>query len=47
MERRFRGKVAVVMGGASGIGLAIARRLHAEGATVMAADVNLDGLKAA
>lgn len=45
MEHRFRGKVAVVMGGASGIGLAIVRRLHQEGATVLAADVNLDALK--
>ncbi len=43
---RFRNKVAVVMGGASGIGLAIGRRLHAEGATVLAADVNPDGLTA-
>jgi meso-butanediol dehydrogenase / (S,S)-butanediol dehydrogenase / diacetyl reductase len=46
MEHRFRGKVAVVMGGASGIGLAIGRRLLAEGATVLAADVNRDGLAA-
>lgn len=46
MEHRFRGKIAVVTGGASGIGLAIARRLHAEGATVVAADLNQDGLRA-
>lgn len=46
MDRRFRGKVAVVMGGASGIGLAIARRLHHEGATVLAADIDTDALKA-
>jgi NAD(P)-dependent dehydrogenase (short-subunit alcohol dehydrogenase family) len=46
MAGRFHGKVAVVMGAASGIGLAIARRLHNEGATVVAADVNQDGLGA-
>jgi len=32
---RFEGKVAVVTGGNSGIGLASARRLHAEGARVV------------
>ncbi|MEW5688086.1 MAG: SDR family NAD(P)-dependent oxidoreductase [Pseudomonadota bacterium] len=36
---RFAGKVAVVTGGASGIGLAAARRFHAEGASVVVADV--------
>lgn len=40
---RFSGKAAVVTGGASGIGLAAARRLHAEGASVVIADLN-DGL---
>ncbi|WP_374345893.1 SDR family NAD(P)-dependent oxidoreductase [Phenylobacterium sp.] len=40
---RFSGKTAVVTGGASGIGLAAARRLHAEGAAVVIADLN-DGL---
>ena len=44
MTHRFADKVAVVTGGASGIGLAIARRLHDEGARVVAADVNLDRL---
>ena len=40
---RFLGKVAVVTGGASGIGLAIVRRLLAEGAKVVASDLNLGG----
>ncbi len=43
---RFAGKVAVVTGGASGIGLAIVRRLLAEGAAVAAGDLNQDGLDA-
>jgi meso-butanediol dehydrogenase/(S,S)-butanediol dehydrogenase/diacetyl reductase len=37
---RFERKVVVVTGGASGIGLAAARRFHAEGAAVIVADVN-------
>ena len=37
---RFSGKVAIVTGGASGIGAATARRLHAEGASILIADVN-------
>ena len=37
---RLRGKVAVVSGGAQNIGLAIARRLAAEGATVVVGDLN-------
>jgi len=41
---RFAGKVAAVTGAASGIGLAITRQLVAEGASVAAGDVNLEGL---
>ncbi|MFT5203274.1 MAG: NAD(P)-dependent dehydrogenase (short-subunit alcohol dehydrogenase family) [Candidatus Aldehydirespiratoraceae bacterium] len=37
---RFAGKVAVVTGAASGIGRSTAIRLGAEGATVIAADIN-------
>lgn len=44
---RFAGKVAVVAGGASGIGLAILRGLHREGARVVCGDISqerLDGI---
>jgi NAD(P)-dependent dehydrogenase (short-subunit alcohol dehydrogenase family) len=34
------GKIAIVTGGAQGIGAAIARGLEAEGATVVVADLN-------
>jgi NAD(P)-dependent dehydrogenase (short-subunit alcohol dehydrogenase family) len=40
LSRRLGGKVAVVTGGGSGIGLASARRLHAEGATVVIGDID-------
>ena len=39
----FNGLVAIVTGGASGIGAAIARRLHAEGARVAILDLDPDG----
>ncbi len=41
---RFAGKVAVVAGGASGIGMAILRGLHREGASIVCGDVNPDRL---
>ena len=40
METGLGGKVALVTGGASGIGLACARALRAEGARVVVADLN-------
>ncbi|GAA4530369.1 3-oxoacyl-ACP reductase [Amycolatopsis samaneae] len=39
MVQRFEGRVAVITGGAGGIGLASARRLASEGAKVVIADV--------
>ncbi len=43
---KLEGKVALVTGGASGIGLAIAKRFVAEGAKVMLADRNATGAEA-
>ena len=43
---RLQDKVALVTGGASGIGLGTAQRFVAEGARVMLADVNADAAKA-
>lgn len=40
MNRRFEDRVAIVTGGSSGIGAAIAQRLAAEGARVIVADIN-------
>ena len=41
-EGRFKGQIAIVTGWASGIGEATCRRLVAEGATVVVADVNAE-----
>lgn len=46
MSDRFDGKVAVVTGGASGIGLAIVRRLVREGGRAVVGDVNRQSLDA-
>jgi meso-butanediol dehydrogenase/(S,S)-butanediol dehydrogenase/diacetyl reductase len=43
---RFDGEIAVVTGAASGLGLAIAERLEAEGAKVLAVDRDAEGLAA-
>jgi NAD(P)-dependent dehydrogenase (short-subunit alcohol dehydrogenase family) len=45
--REFRGKTAVITGGASGIGLALARALVGEGANVVIADIEQAALDAA
>jgi NAD(P)-dependent dehydrogenase (short-subunit alcohol dehydrogenase family) len=44
---RVKDKVAIVTGGAAGIGLAIAERLAAEGASIAIADLNEAGAKEA
>ena len=43
----FAGAVAVITGGASGIGLATAQALHARGTHVVLADINQQGLQRA
>ena len=42
--RNFKGKVAVVTGAASGIGLAIARQASTEGMNVVLADIDKEAL---
>lgn len=44
---RFNGKIVLITGAASGIGLQIARQFIAEGATVIATDINEQALQAA
>lgn len=46
-EMDFSGRVALVTGGASGIGFAVARQLAELGAKIAIADVNIDGARAA
>lgn len=45
--RRLEGKIAIVTGGAGGIGVATGRRLTDEGATVVLADIDLTRAEAA
>lgn len=47
MTTEFTGQVAVVTGAASGLGLAIARRLHSQGAQVALLDLNENALSQA
>jgi NAD(P)-dependent dehydrogenase (short-subunit alcohol dehydrogenase family) len=46
MAQRLQGKVAVVTGGASGLGAGFVRRFAAEGAQVVALDRNAEGVTA-
>jgi len=43
MDKLLQDRVAIVTGGAQGLGQAIARRLACEGAHVVVADLNLEG----
>lgn len=47
MSSSFSGQVATITGGASGIGLAIAKKLHGEGATVALLDLNAEAAASA
>ena len=47
LTQRLAGKVAVITGGAGGIGLATGRRIHAEGATIVVGDIDPTAGKAA
>ncbi len=46
MTQRFEGRIAAVVGGGSGMGREISRRLASEGAMVYVADLNGDSAKA-
>ncbi|ORW93373.1 short-chain dehydrogenase [Mycobacterium sp. IEC1808] len=47
LSQRLAGRVAVITGGAGGIGLAAARRMRAEGASIVVGDVDRDAGAAA
>ncbi|OBI20284.1 3-oxoacyl-ACP reductase [Mycobacterium sp. E2327] len=47
LSQRLAGRVAVITGGAGGIGLAAARRMRAEGASIVVGDVDHDAGAAA
>jgi 3-oxoacyl-[acyl-carrier protein] reductase len=47
MSGQFQGQVAIITGAASGLGLAIAKKLHAEGVRVVMLDLNHGALQAA
>jgi NAD(P)-dependent dehydrogenase (short-subunit alcohol dehydrogenase family) len=47
LTRRLAARVAVITGGGGGIGLAAARRMHAEGATIVVGDIDRDAGAAA
>ena len=46
MEKRLTGQAAIVTGAGQGLGEAVARRLAAEGANVVVADINRDTAQA-
>ncbi|HYE75409.1 MAG TPA: SDR family NAD(P)-dependent oxidoreductase, partial [Blastocatellia bacterium] len=47
MNEEFKGQIAMITGGASGLGLSIAKRLAAGGATVVLCDLHEDALQSA
>jgi NAD(P)-dependent dehydrogenase (short-subunit alcohol dehydrogenase family) len=46
MDKRLQDRVAIVIGAGSGIGREVAMRLSLEGASVVVADINLEGVSA-